>query len=57
MTDEIKDAIDSAINTDALAFKKAIYTTLANKVNDAVETRKMDVASTLFTASETSEED
>lgn len=47
-----KDAVSHALAGNSGEFKKAIHDILNDKINDAVELKKFDVASTFMSAKE-----
>ena len=47
-----KDAVSYALSGNSGEFKKAIHDLLADKINDAVELKKFDVATTFMSTKE-----
>ena len=47
-----KDAVSYALSGNSGEFKKAIHDLLADKINDAVELKKFDVATTFMNTKE-----
>jgi hypothetical protein len=52
--DHIRTAIDAATNGDANAFRDGIHQALAAKMHDAIELKKIEVASSFFKEPEAS---
>lgn len=46
---ETVDLVNAAMNQDKEAFVNAFHTAIANKVTDALEVKKVELASTLIT--------
>lgn len=53
----IEDMIDAAANDDVLGFKKAFNSAVMAKLGDAIETKRIDVASKLYAEPEDEEAD
>jgi hypothetical protein len=50
--EQIHTAIQAAANKDANAFRDAIGAALATKIEDALELKKIEIASNMFNQSE-----
>lgn len=48
MSDETKKMVDAAINKDGAAFKSEFETVISQKVADALQTQKQDIAMNTF---------
>ncbi len=48
MSDETKNMIDAATNTDGAAFKAAFDTAINQKVGDALQTQRQHIAQNVF---------
>jgi hypothetical protein len=54
--EQIYNAIQSAAEQDAAGFRDAIHSALADKISDALELKKIEIASTMFTNQDASAE-
>jgi hypothetical protein len=52
MMEQIYTAIQSAKDQDANAFREAINAALANKIQDALELKRVEIASNMFNSEE-----
>jgi len=50
--EQIYTAIQSASNQDANGFREAINAALANKIQDALELKRVEIASNMFNSEE-----
>ena len=50
--EQIHTAIQAATNKDASSFREAIGSALAAKIEDALELKKIEIASTMFKQTE-----
>jgi hypothetical protein len=54
--EHIHNAIQSAAENDAAGFREAIQAALADKITDALELKKISIASSMFANEDSSEE-
>jgi hypothetical protein len=54
--EHIHNAIQSAAEHDAAGFREAIQAALADKITDALELKKISIASSMFANEDSSEE-
>jgi phosphoribosylpyrophosphate synthetase len=54
--EHIYSAIQSAAEQDAAGFRDAIHSALADKISDALELKKVSIASSMFTDQDASAE-